>query len=126
MGNPEKIVQSKKNWELSYRIHKTRTETKRYVFYVLVHVLVQMTFHQNPVIWRTKITKFWQNGNDSKQPYCHPLFIIFCIHIHIHIQSRTDTKRYVFYVLVHVLVQMTCPKLAAVRFKKIRTSLPWE
>ena len=43
MDNPEKIVQSKKNWELSYRIHKTRTETKMYVFYVLVHVLVQMT-----------------------------------------------------------------------------------
>ena len=27
------------------------------------------TFHRNHVIWRTKITKFWRNGNDSKQPY---------------------------------------------------------
>jgi hypothetical protein len=27
------------------------------------------TFHRNHVIWQTKITKFWQNGNDSKQPY---------------------------------------------------------
>ena len=26
-------------------------------------------FHQNHVIWRTKITQFWRNGNDSKQPY---------------------------------------------------------
>ena len=25
---------------------------------------------RNHVIWRTKITKFWRNGNDSKQPYC--------------------------------------------------------
>ena len=25
--------------------------------------------HRNHVIWRTKITKFWWNGNDSKQPY---------------------------------------------------------
>jgi hypothetical protein len=25
--------------------------------------------HRNHVIWRTKITKFWRNGNDSKQPY---------------------------------------------------------
>jgi hypothetical protein len=25
--------------------------------------------HRNHVIWRTKITKFWQNGNDTKQPY---------------------------------------------------------
>jgi hypothetical protein len=23
--------------------------------------------HRNHVIWRTKITKFWRNGNDSKQ-----------------------------------------------------------
>ena len=28
------------------------------------------TFHRNHVIWRTKITTFWRNGNDSKQPYC--------------------------------------------------------
>jgi hypothetical protein len=27
-------------------------------------------FHRNHVIWRTKITKFWRNGNDSKWPYC--------------------------------------------------------
>jgi hypothetical protein len=27
-------------------------------------------FHRNHVIWQTKITKFWRNGNDSKQPYC--------------------------------------------------------
>jgi hypothetical protein len=26
-------------------------------------------FHRNHVIWRTKITKFWRNGNDSKQLY---------------------------------------------------------
>jgi hypothetical protein len=26
--------------------------------------------HRNHVIWRTKIIKFWRNGNDSKQPYC--------------------------------------------------------
>jgi hypothetical protein len=26
--------------------------------------------HRNHVIWRRKITKFWRNGNDSKQPYC--------------------------------------------------------
>ena len=25
--------------------------------------------HRNHVIWPTKITKFWRNGNDSKQPY---------------------------------------------------------
>ena len=24
--------------------------------------------HRNHKIWRTKITKFWRNGNDSKQP----------------------------------------------------------
>jgi hypothetical protein len=29
-------------------------------------------FHRNHVIWRTKITKFWRNGNDSKQPYWPP------------------------------------------------------
>jgi hypothetical protein len=27
-------------------------------------------FHRNHVIWRTKITKLWRNGNDSKWPYC--------------------------------------------------------
>jgi hypothetical protein len=27
------------------------------------------TFHRNHVIWQTKITKLWRNGNDSKQPY---------------------------------------------------------
>ena len=30
-------------------------------------------FHRNHVIWRTKITKFWRNGNDSKQPYYFPI-----------------------------------------------------
>ena len=29
-----------------------------------------LTFHRNHVIWRTKITTFWRNGNDSKQPHC--------------------------------------------------------
>jgi hypothetical protein len=28
-----------------------------------------LTFHRNHVIWPTKITKCWRNGNDSKQPY---------------------------------------------------------
>jgi hypothetical protein len=33
--------------------------------------------HQNHVIWRTKITKFWRNENDSKQPYSdYPFGII--------------------------------------------------
>jgi hypothetical protein len=27
--------------------------------------------HRNHVIWRTKITRFWRNGNDSKQPWCN-------------------------------------------------------
>jgi hypothetical protein len=43
MENPETIAKSYNFGELSYRIHKTRTETKGYVFDVLVHVLVQMT-----------------------------------------------------------------------------------
>ena len=43
MDNPETIAKSQNFGELSYRIHKARTETKMYVFYVLVHVLVQMT-----------------------------------------------------------------------------------
>jgi hypothetical protein len=36
-------------------------------------------FHRNHVIWRTKITKFWWNGNDSKQPYWILEFEIFLI-----------------------------------------------
>jgi hypothetical protein len=28
-----------------------------------------LTFHQNQVVWQTKIKSFWWNGNDSKQPY---------------------------------------------------------
>jgi hypothetical protein len=33
-------------------------------------------FHRNHVIWRTKITKCWRNGNDSKQlsMYCYMMF----------------------------------------------------
>ena len=30
--------------------------------------------HRNHVIWRTKITKFWRNGNDSKQPYSMSIY----------------------------------------------------
>ena len=34
--------------------------------------------HRNHVIWRTKITKFWRNGNESKQPYYNiPVCICF-------------------------------------------------
>jgi hypothetical protein len=53
------------------------------------------TFHQNPVIWWTKITKFWQNGNDSKQPYCHPLFIIF--HLSIFCKTQISIKLFYLY-----------------------------
>jgi hypothetical protein len=35
-------------------------------------------FHRNHVIWRTKITKCWRNGNDSKQPYWNMNLNIFC------------------------------------------------
>jgi hypothetical protein len=42
MDNPETIAKSYNFGELSYRIHKTRTEKKRYVFYLLVHVQIQV------------------------------------------------------------------------------------
>jgi hypothetical protein len=32
--------------------------------------------HRNHVIWRTKITKFWRNGNDSKQRFIWHLNLI--------------------------------------------------
>jgi hypothetical protein len=28
-----------------------------------------LTFHQNHVVWQTKIKSFWRNGNDSKKAY---------------------------------------------------------
>jgi hypothetical protein len=49
-------------------------------------------FYRNHVIWRTKITKFWRNENDSKQPYCvafHPCRILhhqrktICLYVYI-------------------------------------------
>jgi hypothetical protein len=43
--------------------------------------------HRNHVNWRTKITKFWRNGNDSKQP--NNIGIIF----HRHVHSQTIGKK---------------------------------
>jgi hypothetical protein len=40
--------------------------------------------HRNHVICRTKITKFWRNGNDSKQPY------------YIHRRTILQTKDHVY------------------------------
>jgi hypothetical protein len=36
----------------------------KFVFFIYLRLS-----HRNHMIWRTKITKFWRNGNDSKQPY---------------------------------------------------------
>ena len=57
------------------------------------------TFHRKHLIWRTKITKFWQNGNDSKQPYsCSILmkflpkkartYVVFCDYFKIFFEAQ--------------------------------------
>jgi hypothetical protein len=42
-----------------------------YLFCTLTPEVQCFTVHPSPMIWQTKIRKFWRTGNDSKQPYCH-------------------------------------------------------
>ena len=61
------------------------------------------TFHRKHLIWRTKITKFWQNGNDSKQPYsCSILmkflpkkartYVVFCDYFKIFFEAQKSLE----------------------------------
>jgi hypothetical protein len=44
--------------------------------------------HRNHVIWRTKITKFWRNGNDSKQP--SKIKFVFFLYLRLSASSKEN------------------------------------
>ena len=54
-----------------------------------------LTFHQNHVVWQTKIKSFWRNGNDSKQPYCRSIISTSSTHFFM-LQNLSVCKIKVF------------------------------